>query len=131
MKDKKFIIHIISIIVLFLVLFQLTSCRLIEGVKGILEGFQFGKPESLEIVSTTENVPTDSSDKNDSEKTNVYSKITTGTDSQDEKSYLVSSADKKGMENKIETEHYIFYFNNINEEFLNTYANIAKMVIKV
>ena len=126
MKDKKFTIYIILIIVLFLALFQLTSCRLTEGIKGILEGFQFGKPESTEIVSTTENISTDSSDKSNSEKTDVYSKITDGTDSQDRKSYLVSSADKKGMKNKIETENYIFYFNNANEEFLNTYVNIAE-----
>ena len=126
MKDKKFKIHIISIIVLLLVLFQLTSCRLTEGIKGILEGFQFGKPESLEIVSTTENVLTDNSDKSDSKKADSYSTTTTGTYSQDEKSYLITSADKKGMKNKIETEHYIFYFNNINEEFLNTYVNIAE-----
>ena len=125
-KDKKFTIHIISIIVLFLLLFQLTSCRLTEGIKGILEGFQFGKRGSVEIVTTTENVPTDNSDKSDSKKADSYSTTTTGTYSQDQKLYPVSSADKKGMKNKIETEHYIFYFNNINEEFLNTYINIAE-----
>lgn len=114
MKDEKFKIHIISIIVLLLVLFQLISCRLTEGIKGI------------EIISTTENVPTDNSDKSDSKKADSYSTTTTGTYSQDEKSYLITSADKKGMKNKIETEHYIFYFNNIDEEFLNTYVKIAE-----
>jgi len=125
-NGKKFTIHIILIIVLFLALFQLTSCRLIEGVKGILEGFQFGTSESIETVATIENIPTDSSDKSESEKTDVYSETTNVTDSKDKKPYLISSADKKGMKNKIETEHYIFYFNNINEEFLNTYVNIAE-----
>lgn len=114
MKDEKFKIHIILIIVLLLVLFQLISCRLTEGIKGI------------EIISTTENVPTDNSDKSDSKKADSYSTTTTGTYSQDEKSYLITSADKKGMKNKIETEHYIFYFNNIDEEFLNTYVKIAE-----
>lgn len=114
MKDEKFKIHIISIIVLLLVLFQLISCRLTEGIKGI------------EIISTTENVPTDNSDKSDSKKADSYSTTTTGTYSQDEKSYLITLADKKGMKNKIETEHYIFYFNNIDEEFLNTYVKIAE-----
>ncbi|MCJ7727967.1 MAG: hypothetical protein MUO96_04915 [Actinobacteria bacterium] len=126
MKNKKFIIHIISIIALFLALFQLTSCNLIEGIKGILEGFQFGEPESTEIVSTTENVPTDSSDTSDSKEADAYSKTIADADSQDEKSYLVTSTDKKGMKNKIETEHYVFYFNNINEEFLNIYIKIAE-----
>lgn len=107
-------------------LFQLTSCNLIEGIKGILEGFQFGEPESTEIVSTTENVPTDSSDTSDSKEADAYSKTIADADSQDEKSYLVTSTDKKGMKNKIETEHYVFYFNNINEEFLNIYIKIAE-----
>ncbi len=57
MKVKKFTIYIILMIILFLAMFQLTSCTFIEGIKDILGGFQFGKPESTEIVSATENVP--------------------------------------------------------------------------
>ncbi len=126
MKNKKNRIYIISTVILLLISFQLTSCGLIEGINGILKGFQFSEPESKEIILSDETTPVDDSSKNDDIETDAYSETMTNSDSPGAKPYSITPTDKKGMENKVETEHYIFYFNNVNEEFLNIYAKIAE-----
>lgn len=130
MKKKKITIYIVFTIGLLFVLFQLSSCT-------FLEGFQFGNPESEETKSTGETGPVDldESDNNDGNESDDLSGIfnddnSPGTaideDSKDGQSYAITPADRKGMKNKIETEHYIFYFNNTNEELLSNYVGIAE-----
>ena len=135
MKKKIITIYVVLIAALIFILFQLSSCT-------FLEGFQFGKNESGETAPTSDNSPVDldKSDNSDSNKSDDLSGITNNNDfsgtaadddsqngqSLDGQSYPITPADYKGMKNKIETEHYIFYFNNSNEEFLNIYVKIAE-----
>lgn len=44
----------------------------------------------------------------------------------DLKIYPTTPTDELGMENKKETEHYIFYFNETEENFVNKYIEIAE-----
>jgi len=132
MQRKKYIIYLILIAVLLIISFQLTSCGLIEGISGILGGFQSGKPEAEETARPGKTVRTDEAETPDNFSINGDTE-TTAIDSEEERpdysdaeSYPVTPADKKGMKNKVETGHYIFYFNSIDEEFLTTYIKIAE-----
>ncbi len=122
MKIKKFTIHMILAVVFPIILFQLTSCTFIEG-------FQFGKSEISETAaatSKTADVP-ETPDISDNTDTSPSTSITsTADDSNEAQFYPVLPADNKGMNKKIETENYIFYFNNTDEGFLNTYVKIAE-----
>lgn len=129
MKNR---IYIILVVILLLVSFQLTSCSLIEDINGILGGFQSGKPEAEETTQPGKTVRTDEAgtpddlSMNDDKETGINTEETTTPDYQDAESYTITPADKKGMKSKVETQHYIFYFNSINEDFLNTYIKIAE-----
>ncbi len=127
---KKITIHIVLIAISLFILFQLISCT-------FLEGFQFGKSKSEETASTGDNGPVDlnESDNSVSNESDDLSGISDDDDSQglaidedsqDGQSYVITPADRKGMKNKLETSDYIFYFNSVNEEFLNTYVSIAE-----
>jgi hypothetical protein len=134
MKDKKKRICMILTAVLLLLSFQLTSCSLVEGVKGILEGFEFGKNGSEETISSTETAPDEDLDntlpddleKSEDMKASDHPETVAGSESEDEESYTITPADEKGMKSKVETENYVFYFNDINEEFLSIYIRIAE-----
>lgn len=133
MKNKN-IVYIILAAVLLLLLFQLTSCSLIQRMTGILEGFEFGKTGSTETMSSTEVAPaddldntlSDDLDESEDEKIDDHSETVVDSEPLNEESYPITPADKKGMKNKVETEHYIFYFNGVNEEFLGIYIKIAE-----
>jgi len=125
MKDRKKGLYIVSAAILLLVSLQLASCSLIEGIGGILEGFQFGKPGSKETVSSDEITPVNDSDGNNGIEDDFSTEKLADEESLNGELYLATSADKRGMGNKIETEHYIFYFNDIDKNFLDTYVRIA------
>jgi hypothetical protein len=134
MKNRHAKIYIILAAVLFLLLLQLTSCSLIEGAKGILDGFEFGQEGSPETISSTEIAPeddidnniTDDADKSEDVKADDDGETVADSESEGQESYKIAPADRKGMKSKVETEHYIFYFNDIGEEFLSTYIKIAE-----
>jgi hypothetical protein len=135
LDKKKITIYIILTAAVIFILLQLSSCT-------FLEGFQLGKPESGETASTGDNGPVDldGSDNSVGNESDDLSEISDDDDSSGMaadndsqngqspggQSYTITQADRNGMKNKIETEHYIFYFNSINEEFLNTYVSIAE-----
>lgn len=129
MKNK---IHVILVIILLLVSFQLTSCGLIEGISGILGGFQSGKPEAGQTTHPEKTLRTDETEtpdnlrRNEDTETAIDPEETVTPDYQDTESYTITPADKKGMKSKVETQYYIFYFNSINKDFLNTYVKIAE-----
>jgi hypothetical protein len=140
MENKKNgLLFITALFILILISFQLSSCGVVEVAKGIIGGFQFGETGSRETVSSDEIITDDSKYKGDNNRNDgggtetqedTIAEGTTDLDSNSEstaaESYQIVPADRKGMGSKIETEHYIFYFNEINEGFLNTYAGIAE-----
>lgn len=135
MKYKKLIIKIVKISAVFLILFLIPSCVLVKGIKEIAGGFQFGKPDDTGVSSCVEENLSDKTDE-DNNKSRTSETLVTADNStspdtalnsyENNKTYPILSADIKGMKNKIETENYMFYFNNTDLEFLNTYIKIAE-----
>jgi len=119
-------------IILLLLSFALASCSLIEGIGGIFKGFQPAESGTERTVSSEEiPVPGNTVEINDPETHNSETGIRSGTAGDDpgqkeEQPYVVTPADKKGMKSKVETGDYIFYFNDVDKEFLNTYVKIAE-----
>jgi len=130
MRNKKKILFIVSVFILLLFSFQLCSCSLMENIKGILEGFQSGKPESTKTISSEGWTPEDDENKRDDTGGDFYPASGDDTETQQEfsvaESYQITQADRKGLQRKVEAEHYIFYFNEIDEDFLNDYIQIAE-----